>query len=163
MTRPVGMDLRGLAPLVALVTLASLACQGTLGVPVSPSPPTASQPAAPASVVPVSRPTESPAAATRPAAEARRGSTSATAQPDTVASPRSPRTGRDPGFRRRSPFVPLDNPVLLTAEEASYLADDELVLGLEWKGSARAYPIGMVTFHHIVNDTVEGTPLLITY
>ena len=59
--------------------------------------------------------------------------------------------------------MPLDNPAFLTAEEASYLADDDLVLGLEWQGAARAYPIRMVTFHHIVNDTVEGTPLLITY
>jgi hypothetical protein len=59
--------------------------------------------------------------------------------------------------------VPLDNPVFLTVEEASYLADDDLVLGLEWQGAARAYPIAMVTFHHVVNDIIGGTPLLITY
>ena len=79
---------------------------------------------------------------------------------DSVAMKRSPAPGRPRGFTR---FVPLDNPVLLTVEEASYLADCDLVLGLEWQGAARAYPIGMVTFHHVVNNIIDGTPLLITY
>ena len=43
------------------------------------------------------------------------------------------------------------------------MADEDLVLGLEWAGEARAYPINMIWFHHIVNDTVAGRPILITY
>ncbi len=39
----------------------------------------------------------------------------------------------------------------------------DLVLGLEWMGEARAYPIRMLIYHHIVNDTVADRPLLITY
>ena len=69
----------------------------------------------------------------------------------------------DETYQRNTPFVPLDNPVLLTAQEATYLPDDDLVLGLEWQGEARAYPIRMLRYHHIVNDTVAGQPLLITY
>ena len=59
--------------------------------------------------------------------------------------------------------MPLDNPAFLEASEATYLADDELVLGLEWAGEARAYPVQMMFYHHIVNDEVSGSPVLITY
>ena len=80
----------------------------------------------------------------------------------TVPSP-SPTVDVDRTFRRRTPFVPLDNPAALTVQEATYLGDDELVLGLELQGEARAYPIRMVRFHHIVNDTVAGRLFLIIY
>ena len=60
-------------------------------------------------------------------------------------------------------FVPLDNPSFLAAHEAEYLSDEDLVLGVEWAGEVRAYPVRMLRFHHIVNDTVEGKPLLVTY
>lgn len=69
----------------------------------------------------------------------------------------------DQTISRRTPFVPLDNPQVITEREAAYLSDDELVLGLEWHGEARAYPVQMMTYHHIVNDTVGGRPILITY
>jgi len=59
--------------------------------------------------------------------------------------------------------VPLDQPAFLAAGETGYLPDEDLVLGLEWMGEARAYPIRMLTYHHIVNDTVAGRPLLVTY
>ena len=66
-----------------------------------------------------------------------------------------------PNVRRG--FVPLDNPSFLAAHEAMYLGDEELVLGVEWAGEVRAYPVRMLRFHHIVNDTVDGEPLLVTY
>ena len=69
----------------------------------------------------------------------------------------------DSTYSRRTPFVPLDQPAFLAASESSYLPDGDLVLGLEWLGEARAYPIRMLTYHHIVNDTVAGRPVLITY
>ena len=144
------LGVRGLAALMALMTLASFACRGSDAQPIDSG-----------SVVPVSRATEPPAASPTLVTEARPGGTFATALPVAVASPPSRASDRRRDFFPG--FVPLDNPVFLTVEEASYLADDDLVLGLEWQGAARAYPIAMVTFHHVVNDTIEGTPLLITY
>ena len=138
MTRPEAKGFRRLGPFVAMVALASIACQGTSGVPASPSP------------------------VSRLATEARPESTSVAIQPDPVASPPISSSG-ETSFNQRTSFVPLDNPALLTAEEATYLADDDLVLGLEWEGITRAYPIRMVAFHHIVNDTIEGRPFLVTY
>lgn len=66
-------------------------------------------------------------------------------------------------YSRRTPFVPLDNPVFLTVKQAPYLPDDDLVMGLEWQGQSRAYPARMLRFHHIVNDTVAGRPILVTF
>ena len=65
--------------------------------------------------------------------------------------------------RRTTPFVPLDNPAFIAAADASYLTDQNLVLGFDLMGEARAYPVRMVYYHHIVNDTVAGRPVLVTY
>ena len=59
--------------------------------------------------------------------------------------------------------MPLDQPVFLSESEADYLPATDLVLGLSGLGEARAYPIRMMTYHHIVNDAVLGQPVLITY
>jgi hypothetical protein len=58
----------------------------------------------------------------------------------------------------------LDNPVFVTADEASeWLADVEPVIALEVNGDARAYPLQVVTWHEIVNDTIGGIPAIITF
>ena len=85
-----------------------------------------------------------------------------TPTPSPTQQPPSP-SDEDISYDRRTPFVPLDTPEFLTAKEATYLPDDDLVLGLEWEGEARAYPIRMLTFHHIVNDEIAGRPFLVTY
>lgn len=72
-----------------------------------------------------------------------------------------PRSGRIP--RRGRGFVPLDDPTFLAAHETEYFGDEELVLGVEFAGEVRAYPIRMLRYHHVVNDTVRGEPLLVTY
>lgn len=40
---------------------------------------------------------------------------------------------------------------------------DELVLGVELDGDARAYPIGVLAQREIINDTVGGQPIAVTY
>lgn len=64
---------------------------------------------------------------------------------------------------QRGGFVPLDDPAFLAAVETDYFGDEELVLGVEFGGEVRAYPVRMLRYHHIVNDTVGGEPLLVTY
>ncbi len=60
-------------------------------------------------------------------------------------------------------FVPLDDPIFLAANGTDYFGDEELVLGVEFGGEVRAYPVRMLRYHHVVNDTVGGEPLLVTY
>jgi hypothetical protein len=43
------------------------------------------------------------------------------------------------------------------------LAPDDLVVGVEYGGEARAYPLSVLTTHEVVNDTLGSRPLLVTY
>jgi hypothetical protein len=61
------------------------------------------------------------------------------------------------------PFVPLDDPEFMTADEATYLASNDLVLGLSINGEHKAYPTNLMWFHHVANDTVGGEPVAVTY
>lgn len=75
----------------------------------------------------------------------------------------APRSAVAPPTARLSGFVPLDDPTFLAADETDYFGDEELVLGVEFAGEFRAYPVRMLRYHHIVNDIVGGEPLLVTY
>lgn len=58
----------------------------------------------------------------------------------------------------------LDNSKFQPADEAdTWLNEDDLVLGLEYKGVARAYPHRILNWHEIVNDKINGERVLITY
>ena len=66
-------------------------------------------------------------------------------------------------YPRRGPFVPLDTPEFIGPAEATFLEADDLVLGVTIDGDSRAYPLRMMTFHHIVNDSFDERPILITF
>lgn len=56
------------------------------------------------------------------------------------------------------------DPQFVTGEEAaSHYAPDELVLGVEIDGDARAYSIPYLSGHEIVNDVVAGQPIAVTW
>ena len=58
----------------------------------------------------------------------------------------------------------IDDPQFYDVNEADQeYHPDELVLGVEFGGDARAYPIGLLARHEIVNDTVGGQPIAVTY
>ena len=58
----------------------------------------------------------------------------------------------------------IDDPVFLSAEEADdEYAPEELILGVEFNGDSRAYSIGFLSRHEIVNDTVGGVKLSVTW
>jgi hypothetical protein len=58
----------------------------------------------------------------------------------------------------------IDNPKYVTVDEADeWIADNELVLAIIYKGVKRVYPLQIMVWHEIVNDDIAGDPLLITY
>ncbi len=57
----------------------------------------------------------------------------------------------------------IDNPKFVTIAEATTLTGTEPVIGLDIEGDARAYPLQILIWHEIVNDTVGGTPVSVTY
>lgn len=58
----------------------------------------------------------------------------------------------------------IDDPKFVTVEDADgWIADNELVLGLIYRNTTRVYPLQIMTWHEIVNEEIEGEPVLITY
>lgn len=58
---------------------------------------------------------------------------------------------------------PIDKPEYGTSEEGDWLSPDDPVLGYVAGDQAYAYPFKILNFHEIVNDTLDGTPVLISY
>ncbi|MFQ5692190.1 MAG: DUF3179 domain-containing protein [Nitrospinota bacterium] len=58
----------------------------------------------------------------------------------------------------------VDNPKFVTQKEADgWLKDVEPVVVLEIGGVAKAYPLQILMWHEIVNDTLNGTPVSVTF
>jgi hypothetical protein len=58
----------------------------------------------------------------------------------------------------------IDKPQFVDpGEAAEWLADSEPVISLEIGGDARAYPLQILTWHEIVNDTVGDVPVIVTF
>lgn len=55
------------------------------------------------------------------------------------------------------------NPKFVSARHASFLGPEDRVLGIFWGKEAKAYPILILNWHEIVNDTIDGSLILITY
>jgi hypothetical protein len=60
-------------------------------------------------------------------------------------------------------FVPLRAPAVIRAQEAVYLTEDEYVIGINVDGNSRAYPLRMLGFHHLAQDRIDNTPVLVAH
>ena len=56
-----------------------------------------------------------------------------------------------------------DNPEVTSAEEATWLEDDDIVFGITVNGESRAYPRRIMEVREMVNDSVGGRDLGIPY
>jgi hypothetical protein len=57
---------------------------------------------------------------------------------------------------------PIYNPIFSSAESVPLL-DEELIIGVEFDGEAKAYPISVLRFSEMVNDELAGLPILVTW
>jgi hypothetical protein len=73
-----------------------------------------------------------------------------------------PREEIRPGGPARDDIPALEEPKALAASATPW-RDDEPVLGVVRGGAARAYPIAILNWHEVVNDTLGGDPILVTY
>ncbi|MBI1386955.1 MAG: DUF3179 domain-containing protein [bacterium] len=67
---------------------------------------------------------------------------------------------------------PLDDPAVMTPEDVErfneeergkYLVPGDIVFGVVINGDARAYPLRVLAWHQIANDTLGGEPIAVTY
>ena len=65
---------------------------------------------------------------------------------------------------------PLDDPYdglgiadFISSREALHVSNDDIVIGVAINGDARAYPVRIMNWHEIVNHTVGGRKVSVTY
>ncbi|WP_299440666.1 DUF3179 domain-containing protein [uncultured Aquimarina sp.] len=58
---------------------------------------------------------------------------------------------------------PLRNPKMISANNANYLDDNDIVFGISINGDIRAYPKRILAWHEMFTDTVGGIPVAGVY
>ena len=67
------------------------------------------------------------------------------------------------GGVRQDGIPPLRQPEMISADEAGYLDDDNIVFGIQINGDARAYPKRILAWHEMFVDTVGGVDIAGVY
>jgi len=158
-----GVRLRGRAwicSLLAALAVLAVACSSAATAPTP----------APEKPAPTSQPTAALAAPTP--------TTDAASAGDALGSLRFSRSGWKTDFSKRTVSLneiqsggpprdgipPIDAPRFVRPSDAAdWLKDNEPVVVLEDSGDARAYPLQILIWHEIVNDTVGGRPVTMTF
>jgi len=60
-------------------------------------------------------------------------------------------------------FKPLRDPTYAPAALARFIDDRDMVTAVEVGGDAVAWPVRQMAYHHVVNTTVGGIPVVDTY
>jgi Protein of unknown function (DUF3179) len=68
-----------------------------------------------------------------------------------------------PGGPPPDGIPPIDDPTFVDPAGVRWLVAQEPVLSVELNGGAKAYPIRILMWHEIVNDSIGGVPVTITY
>lgn len=79
--------------------------------------------------------------------------------------PHITQVGNDPVHTLLAPdAIPaIDEPEFVRAADATFMDDDEPVIGVLVDGEARAYSTWHLDRHEIVNDTIARQPLAVTW
>jgi len=54
-------------------------------------------------------------------------------------------------------------PNIVEPGEAAYLEDSDAVIGVKIGNETRAYPVKVLNWHEVVNDTIDGVPVAVTF
>lgn len=57
----------------------------------------------------------------------------------------------------------LLEPKFINTEKADFMLPDDQVIGIRIGGEARAYPLRILNWHEVVNDTVNGVAIAVTF
>jgi hypothetical protein len=67
------------------------------------------------------------------------------------------------GCSARDCIPAIDVPKFVAATDAQHITDDAVVIAISYGGEHRAYPARILDRHEIVNDTIAGEPIAITW
>ncbi|WP_394245116.1 DUF3179 domain-containing protein [Vibrio astriarenae] len=68
-----------------------------------------------------------------------------------------------PGGPGRDGIPAILEPKFVDGTQAHFMQDTDVVLGIEFSGMTKAYPIKILNWHEIVNDEIEGEQFMISY
>ena len=74
-----------------------------------------------------------------------------------------PREQIRPGGPPKDGIPAITNPTMITAGQAEYLKPTDRIAGVVIGGQARAYPLRIIVWHEIVNDTVTDSDFAVTF
>lgn len=60
-------------------------------------------------------------------------------------------------------FAPITRASFVPGGSVDFLEPEDMVLGVSIDGFSRAYPVGQLVYHHLVNDVVAGVPIVATF
>jgi len=60
-------------------------------------------------------------------------------------------------------FAPLATPAYAAAADATFLTDEEMVMGVAAGDTAVAFPVRQLAYHHVINTEVADEPVVATY
>jgi hypothetical protein len=69
-----------------------------------------------------------------------------------------------PGAEQRTGIPAIIEPIFESAAQAdNWLAENDMVLGVFHNGTAKAYPLRVISWHEVVNDDFNGEKILVTF
>jgi hypothetical protein len=63
----------------------------------------------------------------------------------------------------RLPYAAVHDPQFITAAEATFMNDDDRIIGLMSGKTAKAYPAGILSQHGLVEDRSPQGPIAVTW
>lgn len=60
-------------------------------------------------------------------------------------------------------FAPIPDPRFVRPPQADFVDPEDMVLSVTIGSDAAAYPVRQLAYHHLVNDSVGGVPIVATY
>ena len=64
---------------------------------------------------------------------------------------------------KRMPYTPVDNPEFIPASTATFLADNDRLIGVTEGNVVKAYPAAILAQHGIVLDELPAGPIAVTW
>jgi hypothetical protein len=60
-------------------------------------------------------------------------------------------------------FAPVESAGFVGVDDVDFLEPEDMVLGVRVGDAAKAYPVGQLVYHHLVNDVVGGAAVVATF
>jgi hypothetical protein len=67
------------------------------------------------------------------------------------------------GGQPRDGIPAIDRPKFISPARVNFLQPNDLVVSVTIQGETRAYPLRILVWHEIANDTIAGVPVAVTY